>query len=104
MTLFLGLFFGAVGTVYLALDADRAGQQLVLGDVRLTVLAVVGITLVVAVFAIVRDGSSDQHRCGWVDGTIRCVSNDTPRNYKERGCAPVVRTEGLLVWLHCRKP
>jgi hypothetical protein len=60
--------------------------------------------LAVGVVAIVSDGSNDRHRCGWLEGTIRCVSNDAPRNYQERGCVPLVRTEGLLVWANCRTP
>lgn len=60
---------------------------------KLSVLALVVAVaaLGVGVFAVARVRLTDQHRCGWALDAIRYVSNDTPRNYQERGCAPAGR-------------
>lgn len=73
---------------------------------KLSVLALVVAVaaLGVGVFAVARVRLTDQHRCGWALDAIRYVSNDTPRNYQERGCAPAGRVNGVVVWVHCRKP
>jgi hypothetical protein len=59
--------------------------------------------LTVGVFAIVRDGSSDQHRCGtYRANVVACVSDDTPSHFKERQCMPYLSTGRVVKWV-CRK-
>ncbi len=49
-----------------------------------------------------RAPESDDHRCGTIlylgREQVRCVGDDTPKDYAKRHCVPLRRQEGLTLW------
>lgn len=58
------------------------------------------VAVAVAGYTLAKRSPSDgeTHRCGALDGVYRCVGGDTPEDYVERGCSPLVGEGGVVVW------
>ncbi len=70
-------------------------------------LSVAAIAL--GIFTLATRPTSDRHRCdpgsksgGEFSYRFLCVSNDTPPKYRELGCMPYQRYQGVMYW-YCKK-